>query len=160
MLYKIWLLEELASDRKNVRENVEQEAPHQAPVDPLVEQVTNAEFRAAFQVFAQAMTVQANTEVVVPVNPNMGTTASRVREFTRMNPPEFYDSEVEEDPEEFIDEVYKVLMIMGVTLVERVELAAYQCKGVAQIFVQPMEGGKIGRCESSQLGKVQSYFSW
>ncbi|WMV41472.1 hypothetical protein MTR67_034857 [Solanum verrucosum] len=43
---------------------------------------------------------------------------SRVRDFTRMNPPEFHGSKVEEDPQEFIDKVNKVLMIMGVTPVE------------------------------------------
>jgi len=36
-----------------------------------------------------------------------------------MNPLEFHGSKVEEDPEEFIDEVYKILMIMGVTPVEK-----------------------------------------
>uniref|UniRef100_M1DUJ1 Gag-pol polyprotein n=1 Tax=Solanum tuberosum TaxID=4113 RepID=M1DUJ1_SOLTU len=40
-----------------------------------------------------------------------------------MNPLEFHDSKVEEDPEEFIDEVYTMLMIMGVTLVEKEELS-------------------------------------
>ncbi|WMV18689.1 hypothetical protein MTR67_012074, partial [Solanum verrucosum] len=52
------------------------------------------------------------------VNPNVGTTTTRVRDSTRMNPLEFYGSEVEEDPQEFIDEVYKGLMIMGVTSVK------------------------------------------
>ncbi|KAG5629727.1 hypothetical protein H5410_001444, partial [Solanum commersonii] len=75
--------------------------------DPLAEQLTNAEFQAAFQVLAQAMMAQANRESMVPVNPNMGTMATRVREFTRMNPSEFHSSNVEEDPQEFIDEVYK-----------------------------------------------------
>ena len=41
--------------------------------------------------------------------------ATRVREFLRMNPLEFYGSKVGEDPNGFIDEVFKVLVIMGVT---------------------------------------------
>jgi len=83
------------------------------------------------------VTAQSNRGVTVSVNPNMCTTTSRVREFTRMNPIEFYGSRVEEDHQEFVDEVYKVLMIVGVTLVEKAELAAHQLKSVAQIwFIQ------------------------
>ena len=40
-----------------------------------------------------------------------------------MNPPTFYGSKVEEDPQEFLVEVYKVLYAMGVTSSEKVELA-------------------------------------
>ncbi|KAG5594813.1 hypothetical protein H5410_036045 [Solanum commersonii] len=64
----------------------------------------------------EAMKTQTNREVV-------GTMASRVRDFTRMNTPEFYDSKVKEDPQEFIDQVYKILMIMRVTAVGKVELS-------------------------------------
>jgi len=98
--------------------------------------VTNVEFRVAFQVLAQAMTAQANREIAVLVNLNAGKATSRVRDVTRMNPPEVHDSKVAEDSQEFIDEVYKVLMMMGVTPVEKAELAAYEHKGVAQIWLK------------------------
>lgn len=44
-----------------------------------------------------------------------------------------HGSKDEEDPQVFIDELYKVLMIMGVTLVENKELVAYKLKGVRQV---------------------------
>jgi len=83
--------------RRNAGKNVEWEAS-QVLADLLAEQVTNTEFRTTFQVLAQAMTTQANREVLVPIIKNMGTTATRVRDFTGMNPLEFHGSKVEEDP--------------------------------------------------------------
>ena len=48
--------------------------------------------------------------------------ATRLMEFLRMNPLKFYGSKVDEDLNGFIDEVYKVLEIMGVSSIEKVEL--------------------------------------
>ena len=48
---------------------------------------------------AQAMTAQANSEVIPRAHQQVTTMASHVRDFTRMNPPTFYGSKVEEDPQ-------------------------------------------------------------
>ena len=53
-----------------------------------------------------------------------------------MNLPEFHGSKVDEDPQAFMDEVSRVVTIIGLTFEEKVELAAYQLKGVAQIWFE------------------------
>lgn len=61
---------------------------------------------------AQAMNSQAYREVGHPKHQLLATMASRSRNFTRMNPPTFYGSKFEDDPLEFIDEIYKVVNAM------------------------------------------------
>ena len=52
----------------------------------------------------------------------------------RMNPPIFLRSKVGEDPQEFLDNVYKVVSAIGVTSKEKAELASYQLRDVSQIW--------------------------
>ena len=66
-----------------------------------------------------------------------------------MNPLTFYGSKVDEHPQEFLDEVYKVLHAIGVSSSEKAELASYQIKDVSQTwYVQwrdnrPLRGGPV-----------------
>ena len=89
----------------------------------------NGEIRSAFSTLVQDMTTQAedvftqcqamstqtNREVGPLVQQNASTTASRLREFTKMNPLMFYGWKVNEEPQYFIDEVYNILYSMGLT---------------------------------------------
>uniref|UniRef100_M1DEW8 Gag-pol polyprotein n=1 Tax=Solanum tuberosum TaxID=4113 RepID=M1DEW8_SOLTU len=54
----------------------------------------------------------------------------RVGDFATINPPKFHGSKIEEDHQEFIDDV---LIIMGLTLVEKAKLPAYHLNDVAQV---------------------------
>ena len=66
-----------------------------------------------------------------------------------MNPPIFLGSKVGQDPEEFLDGLYKVLSVMGVTFREKAELALYKLKEVSQVWYtqwkdnRPVESGPI-----------------
>ncbi|XP_055822114.1 uncharacterized protein LOC129890621 [Solanum dulcamara] len=53
---------------------------------------------------AITMLVQVVSNQGVAGPPNVPTPASMVRDFEKMNPPEFYSLKVDEDPQEFIDE--------------------------------------------------------
>ncbi|XP_049359570.1 uncharacterized protein LOC125824260 [Solanum verrucosum] len=86
---------------------------------------------------------QVNREVVAPANPISGMGVARIREFLRMNTLEFSGSKVEEDPNRFIEEVYMILSMMGVTTIEKAELATYQLKDVAQIWYEQWKDSRL-----------------
>ena len=81
---------------------------------------------------ALAMMAKANREGAPHVNQNASTTASHLWDFTRMNSPMLFGSKINEDPQKFLDEVYKIFYVMGSSSNENAELAAYRLKDVAQ----------------------------
>ena len=116
-------------NRGNNGANGDQAPQENGPVPNVVPNVaTNEEFRTALTMLTNVVANQVGRQASTP--------ASRVRDFTRMSPQEFHGSKVDEDPQAFIDEVSRVVTIMGVTSEERAKLAAYQLKGVAQIWFE------------------------
>ena len=51
--------------------------------------------------------------------------ADRLQDFTRMNPPIFTGSKISKDPQDFVDEVHKILVAMGATYTEKADFASY-----------------------------------
>ena len=129
----------------------------QAPVNP--PPLRNGDIRAALFKLSQSATVQAyakmaqaNREVVSHPHQQVTTMDSHIMDFTRMNPPTFYGSKVDEHPQEFIDEVSKILLDMGLSSSEKAELPKYQLMDVAQAwYVQ-------WRDEGEKSCRVQQYF--
>ena len=61
----------------------------------------------------QSITAQATREGAARKNPHVCTMANMLRDFTRMNPPVYCGSKTKEDPQDFVDEVHKILCAMG-----------------------------------------------
>ena len=58
--------------------------------------LSNVEIRSAIHGLTQMLAIKVSMDFRVQVNPNVSTTASRIRDLTRMNPPTFFGSKVED----------------------------------------------------------------
>ena len=100
--------------RVNARGNDDSQPP---PVDPLNETVSHAEFQVSFQALAQAVTtnVQANNRATVADQQGGDVAVARIRDFIWMNPPEFYGTKADEDPQLYREEVRMITQVMYIS---------------------------------------------
>ena len=88
---------------QQVPPQVQDQVPLQVLNEPPKGNVILEEFSDSMSLLAQDLMAQSNSGEVDPANPIGGMSSTRVREFLRMNPPEFYGSKVDEDLNGFID---------------------------------------------------------
>jgi len=93
------------------------------------EEIKYADRREAIRILSQVATYHVGQRD----NRHEVVDTSRIRELLRMNPPSLSCSSISENLENFIEELKKIFDVMHVAESERVELAAYQLKGVARI---------------------------
>ena len=83
---------------------------------------------------------------------------SKICEFLKINPLEFNGFKVEEDPNWFIDEVYKTLAIMELTSKEKAKLAFYQSKYVSQVWYEQWKNSRPARAGPIEWETFKSSF--
>ena len=105
--------------------------------------INNGDIKGPLLVVAQSMTTHMTRDIRPRLNTLETTMYSRLRDFVSMNPLIFLGSKVGEDPQEFLDGVYKVLSAMRVTSKEKAELASFNCGRFLNCGI--LNGKKIGR---------------
>ena len=80
------------------------------------------------------MMIQGNRDIAPRPHQQVTTMASCLRVLSLMNPLTFYGSKVDEEPQELISEVSKIVMAMGLSTSDKAELATRQLKDVAQAW--------------------------
>ena len=95
--------------------------------------VVDQDLRNAVQLLTRIVAGQAQGQAIPTAGPSgIDRAASlRTQDFLKMDPPTFTGSDLNEDPQDFIDQIQRALDVMHVTGRETVELAAYRFKGEA-----------------------------
>lgn len=71
------------------------------------------------------MKAQVNRVVGPRVPQHSNNMASHLREFIWISPTMFFGSRLDEDPKDFLDEVYKILYAIGVPSIKKAEFESY-----------------------------------
>ncbi|XP_047269505.1 uncharacterized protein LOC124899265 [Capsicum annuum] len=105
------------------------EVPTVAPIPP--SGASDPDIKGAIQLLTQLVAAQAQRQNVdIPVATQEGIAKSRIKDFLRMNPPEFTGSKLTEDPQYFIDETHRICKVMWVPNTDAVELDAHRLKDI------------------------------
>ncbi|XP_016549266.1 uncharacterized protein LOC107849131 [Capsicum annuum] len=113
-------------------------------------EVSNAEFKQSIHTLAQLVAAQTQ-RLEDTGSASVTSEVTRVGQFIRMNPPKFSGAKVEEDPQEFVDEMEKIFKVMHIDQVEGVKLAAYQLKDVANQWYNEWEVTKGDSAEPTEM---------
>ncbi|XP_070056866.1 uncharacterized protein [Nicotiana tomentosiformis] len=98
--------------------------PVPPPVPASDSGISDVDLRGAIQILAQIVASQTQRSNVAP---------------TSSSQPIFTGTNLEEDPQDFIDEMHKILRVMRATETEAVELASYRLKEVAYSWFELWE---------------------
>lgn len=118
---------------RNVHDNLRQELPR-VQVNNMNKQETNDEFSVLFSCIVKCLIDHDSRMFMAPMNPRLGKEVTTVRDFIWMNLLELHGSKIEDNPQEFNDEIYKMLMVIGVTAIENKESATYQLNCVSYVW--------------------------
>ena len=77
-----------------------------------------------------------------------------------MNPPIFIVYKVEEDPQVFLDGVYRLLSAKGVTSRETAEFSSYQLRDISQIQYNKLKQNRPVDSANIEWEEFKEYCSW
>ncbi|KAK4707230.1 hypothetical protein R3W88_033202 [Solanum pinnatisectum] len=105
--------------------------PPQVPPIP-----SDEDFMSAVCMLAQLVAAQRQ-----PVAPDIaglseGLESSKVREFLALTPPQFTGTNHREDPQHFVDQLYRIFRVMHASATESVELEAFRLRDVAVLWYE------------------------
>ncbi|KAK4730326.1 hypothetical protein R3W88_023314 [Solanum pinnatisectum] len=94
--------------------------PPQVPPIP-----SDEDFKSAVCMLAQLVAAQCQPVAPDVVGPSERLGSSRVREFLALNPSQFPRTNRREDPQHFVDQLYRIFRFMHASATESVKLAAF-----------------------------------